>query len=171
MRFITWEAARTWASHFAVPDDAAGFPQVPAPGHASMTLNFEREPGHRLFYLAQEAVRALGPFDECLIWVTQTGIWPSNENWHLYYKLRSSYGDPHLLDERPAARALRYEEPDIISFVQLAMLFGWDMYLVTSHDYGRVFISHDGWYRLSEASPDVTATLGKNPSPSLEGQP
>jgi hypothetical protein len=39
------------------------------------------------------------------------------------------------------------------------MLFGWDMYLVTSHDYGRVFISHDGWIQFSEVTPQVTTEL------------
>jgi hypothetical protein len=44
---------------------------------------------------------------------------------------------------------MQHEEVDLITFVHLGMMFGWDMYLVTSHDYGRAFISHDGFFEVS----------------------
>jgi hypothetical protein len=30
------------------------------------------------------------PFEECLLWVTQSGIWASSENLHLFYRVRES---------------------------------------------------------------------------------
>ena len=161
---MTNEEARTWASRLLSPDDSSLYPQVPAPGHASLRYEFEREPGHRLFYLAREVVRALGPFHDCLLWATETGVWPSNENLHLYYRLRNSYGDHHTVEERPGTLVLEHEAVDLVSFVHLGMLFGWDMLLLTSHDYGRVFVSHDGWFELSEITPTVIRSLREGPS-------
>ena len=163
MRFITKEEARTWASRL-YDSDSSPYPEVPAPGHVALTFVFEREPGQRLFYLAKEAVRTLGPFHDALLWVTQTGVWPSDENLHLYYRLRNSYGDDRMVEEKPAAIVLEHETVDLTSFVHLGMLFGWDMLLLTSHDYGRVFVSHDGWLKLSEVTPTVIPTLRETSS-------
>jgi len=41
-----------------------------------------REPG-----LARTAVAQLGGWDEVLLWITQTGVWASGENWPAYYAL------------------------------------------------------------------------------------
>lgn len=160
MRFLSEADARRWAVRYAREGDERGLPLVPAPDHAgSLRVVFENWPGHRHFYLAQELVRALNHFNECLLWVTQAGVWPSNENLHVYYRLRQSYQDYSLVHERPAALALKHEAVDLTSLLHLGMLFGWDMYLVTSHDYGRVFVSHDGWVELSEATPIVIPAL------------
>ncbi|HLK58595.1 MAG TPA: hypothetical protein VKU00_18640, partial [Chthonomonadaceae bacterium] len=97
-------------------------------------------------------------FDWCLLWVVLTEVWPSSENLHLYYRLRQSYGDHEHIQDRPALLALRHEEVDLVSFVHLGMLFGWEMYLLTSHDYGRGFISHDGFIDLTVRGPDTIAS-------------
>ena len=160
MRFVTEEDARRWAVRFAREDSERGLPRVPAPGHTGeLRYVFEDSGAHGYFALAQAVVRSLEHFDECLLWVTQTGVWPSNENLQLYYRFRQSYGDQCLVRERPAAMLLRHEAVELTSLVHLGMLFGWDMSLVTSHDHGRVFISHDGWIQFSEATPQVTAQL------------
>jgi hypothetical protein len=160
MRFLTENEARTWAARFARNDDTRGIPVVPAREHqGKLRYPFENLAGYRYFSLAQNAVRCLDYFDECLLWITQVGVWPSNENLHIYYRLRESYGDRFLVTEKPAVVCLRHESVDLTSLVHLGMLFGWDMFLVTSHDFGRVFISHDGWMQLSEATPNVLLTL------------
>ncbi len=78
-----------------------------------------------------------------LLWITEWGIWPSSENWHLYYKLRQTYGDQRLLDEAPGHLFLEHEAEDIASFLQLAMLNGWGGYFLTQADYVNTFFSHD----------------------------
>jgi hypothetical protein len=164
MRFVSEAEARSRAQPFASGADS-GHPLVPAPGHATLTFRFEHLQGYRYFALAQEIVRSLEYFDWCLLWVTAYGTWPSNENLHLYYRIRSSYGDLRLMEERPAIVVLRHETVDLASFVHLGVLFGWEMYLVTSHDYGRAFISRDGWTTLSEQSLDVIKTIEKRLGP------
>ena len=74
---------------------------------------------------------------------TAWGIWPSSENWHLYYRLRQSYGDYRLLEETPGHLFLKHESEDLASFLQLAILNGWGRYLLAEADYVNVFFSHD----------------------------
>ena len=91
---------------------------------------------------------ALQPRHDCLLWVTGFGIWPSSENYHLYYRLRQSYGDYRLLHEALGHYCLGYEQTEVTSFVQLSLLFGWDVHLIPTVGYGQAFISHDEWINL-----------------------
>lgn len=92
---------------------------------------------------------ALRPWTRSLLWVTTKGIWPSSENWHLYYRLRQSYGDHQLIDDAPGHLFQDYESPDLISFIQLGLCAGWDMSLLTEDDYARAFVSHDEWIEFA----------------------
>ena len=78
-----------------------------------------------------------------LLWVTEWGIWPSSENWHLYYKLRQTYGDQRLLYETPGHLFLEHEAEDLASFLQIAMLNGWGGYVLTQANYVNAFFNHD----------------------------
>ncbi len=78
-----------------------------------------------------------------LLWITEWSIWSSSENWHLYYKLRHSYGDLRLLHEAPGHLFLAHESEDLASFLQVAMLNGWGGYILTHADYVNAFFSHD----------------------------
>ena len=71
------------------------------------------------------------------------GIWGSSENWHLYYKLRQTYGDNRLLHEGPGHLFLEHEAEDLASFLQLCMLNGWGGYVLTEANYVNAFFSHD----------------------------
>jgi len=83
-----------------------------------------------------------------LLWLTEWGIWPSSENWHLYYKLRQTYGDQRLIDEAPGHRFLEHEAEDLASFLQIAILNGWDGYILTQANYVNAFFSHDEYLDL-----------------------
>lgn len=83
------------------------------------------------------------PWHHCLLWVTTHGVGQSSENWHLYYRLRQSYGDLRLIQEAPAHLFAQSEGHDLVSFIQIALGAGWDFYLVTDPDHSRIFVSHD----------------------------
>ena len=55
-------------------------------------VHYPTSPG-RILYLAHWVAGSLMYRDPALVWITEWGIWGSSENWHLYYKLRQSYGD------------------------------------------------------------------------------
>ncbi len=66
-----------------------------------------------------------------LLFLTEWDIWAGSENWHLYYKLRQSYGDNRLLDDAPGHLFPPHEAEDLASFLQLSMLNGWGGYVLT----------------------------------------
>jgi hypothetical protein len=99
-----------------------------------------------------------------LLWITEWSIWPSSENWHLYYKLRQTYYDQRLLHEAPGHFFLEHEAEDLASFLQIAMLNGWGGYLLTEYDDVDAFFSHDEFIDFfaerDESLADVQKALG-----------
>jgi hypothetical protein len=79
-----------------------------------------------------------------LLWITERGVWPSSENWHLYYRLRGSYHDYKSIVDAPGHFFEDYERPDLVSFLELTLRFGWGGFLFGSSDY-HITISHDEW--------------------------
>lgn len=105
-------------------------------------------PGTLSLGLAERVRDALGPWRSCLLWVTDSDIWSSASNLHLFYRLRASYGENRLLTSAPAHVFQSYESADLATFVQIGLISGWEMYIVTDLKYGRVFVSHDSWIEI-----------------------
>jgi hypothetical protein len=95
------------------------------------------------------------PFDECLLWVTAWGVWESSENLHLFYRVRESYGERRLLEDAPGHLFLKHEKADLATFVQVALMSGWDFHLLPTPKFGVVFVSHDEFVRLYSDDHDV----------------
>jgi hypothetical protein len=136
MRFYTKEECETWLSNRdrSKPDCVTGM--------KSVRVAYPKEP-NRIFSVARWISTALTQREPTLLWITEWGIWPSSENWHLYYKLRQSYGDDRLLDEAPGHLFLGHESEDFASFLQLSLLNGWGGYVLTQADNVNAFFSHD----------------------------
>jgi hypothetical protein len=98
---------------------------------------------HRIFFIAHWVATTLTYGQPALLLLSEWGIWGSSENWHLYYKLRQSYGDQRLLHEAPGHLFLEYEAEDLASFLQVAMLNGWGGHILTGANYVNAFFSHD----------------------------
>ena len=88
------------------------------------------------------------PFDHCLLWVTEWGVWHSSENWHLFYRVRESYAERRRLHDAPGHLFLEHEAVDLATFVGLALLSGWDFYILPDTAYANVFVSHDGFLHI-----------------------
>ena len=147
MRFFTEDECEQWCQRINVPLDDARRPlREPTRAHRLRCAFPQTFPQSYWFSRCIES--ALRPRSGCLLWVTQSGIWPSSENYHLYYRLRQSYGDSRLLDEAPGHFCIDYEQPEIISLVQLCILFGWDAHLIPTVGYAESFISHDEWITI-----------------------
>jgi hypothetical protein len=137
MRFLTLPEAKAWCID-RVPLTERGFPT-----HPSQERPYARAPVSTDSAFCRQLEQALQPREACLLWVTDWGIWRSSENLHLYYRLRQSYGELRLLEEAPAHLFLDYEAADLISFLQVGLLCGWDMHLIPAVGYARLFVSHD----------------------------
>jgi hypothetical protein len=105
-------------------------------------IEYPPEP-YRVFYFAHWISSELTYRKPTLLFITEWGIWPSSENWHLYYKLRQTYGDTRLLHEAPGHLFLEHEGEDLASFLQVCMLNGWGGYVLTDANYVNAFFSHD----------------------------
>jgi hypothetical protein len=92
MRFYTELECEEWLSgrERKKPD---AVPEIP-----TEQISYPPTP-HRIHYLAHWIASSLAYRMETLLWITEWRIWGSSENWHLYYKLRQSYGDLRLLHE------------------------------------------------------------------------
>ena len=102
----------------------------------------------QFLWFSRSIEQALQPRRSCLVWITESGVWESSENEHLYYRFRQSYGDQRLLHEAPGHLCLRYEGAEVITLVYLGILFGWDVHLIPSAGYARAFVCHDEWIEI-----------------------
>jgi hypothetical protein len=136
LRFYTKEECEEWLrGRERLKPDAE-------PGTHTERISYADEP--RRFLAVAHWIAMSSTFRQpALLWMTEWGIWPSSENWHLYYKLRHSYGDQRLLHEAPGHLFLPHEAEDLASFLQLSMLNGWGGYVLTHANYVNAFFSHD----------------------------
>ena len=102
--------------------------------------------------VALACARALADWDECLLWVTQTGIWPSSEDWPAYYALRGERGERRSLEEAPGHWFPGGEEEQFTQFLAAVMENGWDAYVLPAlrgtQTGVRLRISHDEYVEL-----------------------
>lgn len=97
------------------------------------------------FALAQWLADQLSCRDETLLWITESKIWPSSENWYLYYTLRRLSGDCDFLHEAPGHLFQAFEIEELIAILQVSILNGWGGYFMAAGGNISVFFSHDGY--------------------------
>jgi hypothetical protein len=163
MRFLTQTESAKWCEGLNIElDQHQRPPQISNPHriHCGFPTSFTQ-----VLWLSRVIESALQPRRACLVWVTNWGIFHSNENEHLYYRLRQSYGDARLLHEAPGHLCLEYERPEVVTLVYLSMLFGWDVHLIPSVGFGRAFVCHDEWFEIGFDDQSIFASTQKE----LEG--
>jgi hypothetical protein len=164
MRGLTPTELKDWCAERAIECDDRGTPLHPYGGSFAVRCDLP-ENISQLTWFCRVIESALKPREHCLLWVTRWGVWPSCENWHLYYRLRQSHGEHRLIHEAPGHLFLEFEEADLVSFVEIGLIGGWDMHLIPTVGYGRVFVSHDEWVEFaadhSAEAESITADLKK----------
>jgi hypothetical protein len=159
MQFMTPTECTDWAKHMGIALDARGVPVSKAPdGWHGTRVEIPRD-FTELAWFSSHLEQALQPRTACLMWVTLWGVSPSSENLHLYYRLRESYGDRRQLHDAPGHYFLDYETADLRTFIQLALLFGWDAQLFPVTGFARAVISHDEFveFLADEKNPAIAA--------------
>jgi hypothetical protein len=117
LRFYTKEESEAWLS-----DRQRQKPDL-RPDVRVEPIEYPSEP-YRVFFFAHWVSSELTYRRPTLLFITEWGSWPSSENWHLYYKLRKTYGDNRLLHEAPGHLFLEHEAEDLASFLQLSYQHG-----------------------------------------------
>jgi hypothetical protein len=134
MRFLTPSECDVWVSGRTGLEPSPEFFSIHLPAESG-----------RLLFLARHFAHEMTFREPCLLRVTNCDVWPSSNNWHLYYRLRQSYGDPRLIYEAPGHLFLDYEMEDLATFFHVAMLLGWDAALKPQAPYFAAELSHDGF--------------------------
>ena len=70
---------------------------------------------------ARDLIAALGSWDECLVWITEWGVWPSGEDWPGFYTWRGALGEGRSLDVAPGHRFDNHEGPLLAQLLELIM--------------------------------------------------
>jgi len=114
----------------------------------SIRIDIDEKP--QTSYLAiAKAISGAAEHADAWLLITEYGIWPSRQNLHLYYALRRAYGDMRMLGEAPVHQFLSYERAELVTFLHLALLFGWGGRVITNPSWTSVTFSHDRWMVLS----------------------
>jgi hypothetical protein len=105
---------------------------------------------------AEDLVKTLGAWDECLVWVKSWGVWPSGEDWPRFYAWRGALGERRSLEVTPGHRLVRDEAVLLAQLVTLIMENAWDAEILCSRN-GRATdtrgkISHDEWYEVLQSA-------------------
>ena len=155
MRFLTLLECKRFVGDAGVTEAELAAASEDKSGACAVRVEIENE-RHRAFYLARQVVGVFGDFDNALMWVRDYGIWPSGENQHLYYRLRRALGDTGTLASAPGHLFSKNEQDDFVTFVHLALEFGWGVNILAKPTYRWVHVSHDGWLRIVCAPSDKT---------------
>ncbi len=141
MNFITKAECCDWCKQrgLEVDDDRRGIRNTFA---HSMTTRIPPE-SRRHAILSRYLIHVLPQWDNCLLWVTTWGVWPTEENEPIYNHLRSGYGDNRPLIEAPGHLFDQSEKEDAVGFLRLVFTYGRDAYLIPSNSTTMVFVSHD----------------------------
>jgi len=153
VHFLEPNEIEEWcANHGAVLGDN-GRPVIDASlaHHARITYAKGRRSGHEAS-VAESSFRAIGAFDECLLWVTGWGIWPSSEDWPRYYAARGARGERRSLSKSPGHLFESTESLELAEFLTLVLENAWDAFLLQLTRGGsakvRVRVSHDEWIEV-----------------------
>jgi hypothetical protein len=102
---------------------------------------------------ARDLVAHLGAWDECLVWITVWGVWPSGEDWPEFYAWRGARGERRELQKAPGHLFEPTEIALLTELIELVMKNAWDAHVLCSRsrraDALRAKISHDEWYEIS----------------------
>jgi hypothetical protein len=101
---------------------------------------------------ARDLIAGLGSWDECLVWITSWGVWPSGEDWPRFYAWRGALSERRSLNVAPGHRFDSGEFVLLAELLELIMQNAWDADILCSRngraDGLRGKISHDEWYQL-----------------------
>ena len=154
MEFIEDNQIREWCAERGIPCDDEGKPPPEYSIVESKLFGHAAEPRGQESAIAAWCVQALGRWDECLLWITLWGVWPSSEDWPTYYAARGMQGERRSIGVAPGHLFARGEEDLLTQFVELTLLNAWNAHVVPVSGgiptRRRLLISHDEYIEILE---------------------
>ena len=154
MLIISEKECSEWAKRFSVKLDDRGRPLCCSDAPFRLRGRFP-DVFTKMLWVARQIELSLGAYSQCLVWITESGIFASAENLQLFYRYRQSYGSSKLLADAPGHLCLSYERAEIVSLIWLCMLQGWDVHAFPDSGSPSIFISHDEWFELGYTRLDA----------------
>ena len=152
MEFLELNQICEWAEQHGLKcgeSFALQLPELPSSGRQMYAAG--RRTG-RESAIADDLVKQLGTWEECLLRITLWGVWRSSEDWPRFYAWRGSMGERRSLRTAPGHRFDRDEIPLLAALITLVMENAWDADVLCSigsrADLSRAAISHDEWYEV-----------------------
>jgi hypothetical protein len=117
-----------------------------------LTFSLPKLPYHAA-YLANTLLpySESGEFQPCLLWVTDWGIWGEISERvakSLVQSFRFVHGEEKPLIDTPGHLLGDTEAPDAQTLLTVAMVFGWDCYVIPEHANYYVLTSHDEYLEV-----------------------
>jgi len=173
MKTLTWEQAAEWTNSIGlnatVDRSVQGYPAKDGKGERVCRINksiyFPNEdpalrltlPLPRLPYQVAYLANALLPYSDsdefqiCLLWMTDWGIWSEVSERvanSLVECFRSARGERNLLIDSPAHLFGETEAADAQTLLTIAIVFGWDCYVIPKHGKYYALTSHDEYLEV-----------------------
>ena len=154
MRFIEINEIEEWCRERGIGLGSDGaLVDDPTLSHTKRASYAEGRRSGREPAVAVACARALGRWDECLLWVRVWGIWGSGENWPAYYALRGAQREKRSLDKAPGHLFESADGELFVSFLAQAMENAWDADILIVPKIKRIHVSHDEWVELRSTTP------------------
>jgi hypothetical protein len=158
MRFLEINEIWEWCGARSIALEEGAKPaDDPSLGHHGRWLYATGERSGRESQVAADCVRALGTWDECLLWITLVGVWPSGEDWPTVYAWRGARGEKRSVDVAPGYLFAADEEDSLREVLIQVFENAWDAYVlpasrVAAHPI-RARVSHDEWVEVQGKEP------------------
>ena len=108
-------------------------------------------------------LEVMGTWDECLLWITEAGVFPSHENWPAYYALRGEDGELMSLWDKPGHQFTWKERGRFCRYLETVVNNLWDaLILPATHGQPeslRLKTSHHACVDLWSRTPRAFATV------------
>jgi hypothetical protein len=106
----------------------------------------------KIALVAKAIVELLNKSSDVLLWITENGVWPTEENNALFKKLLSAYGETRPHWEAPGYLFEPHEAEELQGFLRLALIFGWGGNVVSGNPRVAFIFSHAEFVRIT--TPD-----------------
>jgi hypothetical protein len=154
MEFLELNQIQEWCGERAIDLDA----EHNEPVHSGFDIVTHRlfgqavHPEGQEFEVAAWAVENLGEWDECLLWITLWGVWPSSEDWPAYYRARGDQSERRSIDRAPGHLFTTDDRNLLLQFSELVLKNAWNAHVLPAVNgraaNRRAVISHDEWVEV-----------------------
>jgi len=140
MRFLEENEIQDWCNSHGIALDL--------PFTSERRVNFSiKDFSTSAAVIPKECVDSLGEWSECLLLITEWGIWPSSEDWPAYYAARGFFNEKRSIDIAPGHLFDSLDSSILVQFLTLVIQNGWNAYVLPVFD-GKpcpvhVYVSHD----------------------------